>query len=278
MPAGQISVASGRNWLGGNGNFVMKLRILYAGLVIVGLMAGFTTADSIQLTGVIRDFKVSHPDMQRSGPNYNLITNMVMPTIGEDRTPVLNADGLNAEYRVDSAGSFYQWFHDVPNVNIAIPHTIVLDNGMEEEGGLYTFAIEKPQYFFPIDGRGWNDTATDKNGNLRNFYFTYEIHTEFTYSDPAQRDWPMVFTFTGDDDVWVYINDKLAVDIGGVHGQKTDSVNLDAEAASLGLEPGGTYKLDFFFAERHTTESNFRIETTMQLVEVPPTTVSPLYD
>ncbi len=36
--------------------------------------------------------------------------------------------------------------------------------------------------------------------------------------------------------------------------------------------------LNFFFAERHTTESNFRIDTSMNLVEVPPTTVSPLYD
>lgn len=256
----------------------MKLRILFAGLVTVGLVASFAAADTIQLTGVIRDFKVSHPDMQRIGPNYNVIRNMVMPDIGEDRTPVLNTENLNSEYRVDSVASFNQWYHDNPGVNIAIPYTIVLDNGLDEAGGLYTFAIEKPEYFFPIDGRGWNDTATDKNGNLRNFYFTYEIHTEFTYSDAAERDWPMVFTFTGDDDVWVFINGKLAVDIGGVHGQKSASVNLDDQAVALGLEPAETYTLDFFFAERHTTESNFRIETTMQLVEVPPTTVSPLYD
>ncbi len=36
--------------------------------------------------------------------------------------------------------------------------------------------------------------------------------------------------------------------------------------------------LHFFFAERHTTESNFRIDTSIYLVEVPPTSISPLYD
>ncbi|MCG8512049.1 MAG: fibro-slime domain-containing protein, partial [Rhodospirillales bacterium] len=154
----------------------------------------------------------------------------------------------------------------------------VLDNDSDEPGGVYSFAVEKPEYFFPIDGMGWNDTALDKNGDERNFYFTYEIHTEFTYIDPAERDYDMVFSFTGDDDVWVFINGRLAVDIGGVHGQARDAVNLDDEAEALGLEPGEAYSLDFFFAERHTTESNFRIETTIQLEEVAPTTVSPLYD
>ena len=36
--------------------------------------------------------------------------------------------------------------------------------------------------------------------------------------------------------------------------------------------------LDFFFAERHTTESNFRIDTSMTLEPVAPSTISPMYD
>jgi fibro-slime domain-containing protein len=84
-------------------------------------------------------------------------------------------------------------------------------------------------------------------------HFTTEIHTVFTYMGGES------FTFTGDDDVWVFINKKLVIDIGGVHGNSPGSVNLD----NLGLTMGINYPLDVFHAERHTTQSNFRIDTTI---------------
>lgn len=235
-------------------------------------------ADEIVLTGVVRDFLVSHPDMQNPTKNFGVKTGLVQNELGSDGKPKLaeNHDGRRG--MISSENSFNQWFRDVPDVNISIPFSIRLDNGQDEEGGLYTFAVEKPNYFFPIDGLGWGDTAKDRNGDDRNFYFTYEIQTEFTYTPKDERDYDMVFSFTGDDDVWVFINGKLAVDIGGVHGQAKRSVNLDDQAQALGLEEGEDYSLHFFFAERHTSESNFRIETTLRLVDVPPTSVSPLYD
>ncbi len=260
----------------------MNKLTLAGALVAAGMVAVPTHADSIELTGVLRDFKQDHPDMQYPHKSFGVKTGLVVSQLGDDNKPVLATDTDYTRGMIAGPDSFNQWFNDVPNVNISMPYAIVLDNNQEGPGGVYTYAREKQlsgdlKYFFPMDGLGWNDDQSVSTGT-HNFYFTYEIHTKFTYSDPAERDYDMIFSFTGDDDVWVYINGKLAVDIGGVHGQSQRSINLDNAASDLGIEPGGTYQLDFFFAERHTTQSNFRIETTLQLEEVPPTTISPLYD
>ncbi|MFO8072415.1 MAG: fibro-slime domain-containing protein, partial [Polyangia bacterium] len=57
--------------------------------------------------------------------------------------------------------------------------------------------------------------------------------------------------------------DLLVIDIGGVHGPLSSEADFDELAAELGIEQGVAYDLDFFFAERHTTQSTFRIDTTI---------------
>ena len=261
----------------------MKQPLLFTALV-VGLLAvpGVpATGETIELTGTIRDFTVDHPDMQYAVKKYGKKTGMVEQHLDSEGKPVLRSD-LDEHYgMVTSVQTHRQWFRDVPGVNIALPHTITLENSDPNRPDVFIFAREKQMpapynYFFPIDGKGFADW-TDGSGR-HNFYFTYELRTEFAYTDPAERDYAMAFEFKGDDDVWVFINGKLACDIGGVHSQEKASVNLDNDAARFGLEAGNNYELVLFFAERHTTMSNFRIETTLQLIEIPPTTISPLYD
>lgn len=185
------------------------------------------------------------------------------------------------EWRVENPVTFGQWFRDDPEVNITLPYTIELKETIAGSG-IYEYARDQQmpgslKYFFPIDGQGWNDTRTTANGT-HNYYFTYEVKAKFTYTDPTKRELPLTFTFTGDDDIWVFIDGKLAVDLGGVHSQQTKSINLDELSDENKLQPGQEYTLDLFFAERSVSESNFRIKTTIPLVDVPVDTVSPLYD
>ena len=83
-----------------------------------------------------------------------------------------------------------------------------------------------------------------------------------------------MFTFRGDDDVFVYINGQLVIDLGGVHGAIEQVVELNR----LNLTDGETYDLKFFFAERHRTQSNFKITTNLQLQTVELPTVSCAFD
>ncbi|MCC6681203.1 MAG: fibro-slime domain-containing protein [Phycisphaeraceae bacterium] len=262
----------------------MKRNLLLSALA-AGVFAATGYADQIELEGVIRDFKNTHYDMQASFGDIALVQNLVMPQLDADNKPVLNTAVNFQKGKIHSAQTFQQWYRDTPGVNIAIPFTLTLDNHQDQPGGVYSVAWDrdvkvdgKPQYFFPIDGQGWGDRGMAADGRYHNFYFTFELHTQFTYSDPATRNFALTFSFLGDDDVWVFVNKQLVVDIGGVHAQKSGAVNLDDKAAQLGLVPGNTYQLDFFSAERYLSESNLRMETTLELQPIPPTTTNPLYD
>ncbi|MDC0670555.1 fibro-slime domain-containing protein [Nannocystis radixulma] len=195
------------------------------------------------LKATIRDFAFAHPDFENYGGN-NAYKGIVEEDLGPDDKPVYAHPGPTPQ--TSGPDAFAQWYNDVPGVN----HTFQVDLPLTEVmPGLYRFADNT---FFPIDGLGFGN-----EGQPNNFAFTTEIHTTFAYSGGE------VFKFIGDDDVWVFINGKLALDLGGLHPQLTDSVDLDDSAAYLGITPGMSYSMDIFHAERHTNESNFRIDTTI---------------
>jgi fibro-slime domain-containing protein len=124
--------------------------------------------------------------------------------------------------------------------------------------------------FYPIDDFEYLDSAkTVKNpkfdwnvsGCRHNYSFAMKISAQFQYI-PGQY-----FEFRGDDDVWVFIDNRLAVDIGGQHGQVAGAVDLDTIGQNTGdmLVPGKTYDFHIFYVERHTGSSNFRMRTSIDL-------------
>ena len=109
----------------------------------------------------------------------------------------------------------------------------------------------------------WGDCKDCSNTTeKRNQHFCFESHATFTYNETQE------FTFRGDDDIWVFINRKLAVDNGGAHLAAPGHVvlkNLNTTYGADFLVPGQDYPIDIFFCDRRTTMSNVIIKTNMYI-------------
>ncbi len=218
------------------------MRSALVALAMSSALTGTANASTIDVPVILRDFRITHPDFQWfiSG----LVTGLVSPVLPSSRIPdFVAAPGSGA---INNAATFAQWYRDVPGVNTTYPFTLTLT---ETAPGIYTYTNTS---FFPLNALTPR-SVWDHPSN--NYYFTLEMRREFTY----QRG--QFFTFIGDDDLWVYIDDRLVIDLGGVHPPRFGSVNLD----TLGLIPGRSYKFDLFFAERHTSLSTFQVQTSLVL-------------
>jgi fibro-slime domain-containing protein len=165
---------------------------------------------------------------------------------------------------------------------------------------LYIVAkVDGNPLFFPVDGDPFTPTSEllaasippyydasatwpfdlDAAGNkrLHNFSFTSEVHYWFKYDKTKNY----TLDFVGDDDVWVFINRKLAIDIGGIHiavagtlvigadGNGTTTVTPTypvspaptptIQATALGLEDGKVYEIAVFQAERQSNGSSYKL-------------------
>ena len=271
-----------------------------------------TLPSTIQLSGTCRDFKWAnesggHPDFEwQPTAGYGHYVGSVADALDSEGKPVFASTGYrttteatdasnrnimtvaksyissrsgdkagakssSAGGSLHTASAFAQWYRDTPGVNLSqnIPITLV----RQANSNLYSFSdqTDATYYnrggFFPINGALFGNSP----GQSKNFGFTFELSTTFVYS----RNSGQVFTFTGDDDVWVFIDGKLVIDIGGVHSAVSQTIDLDR---LNWLTDGARYSFKLLFAERHTTQSNVRIDTTINMTPAALPATSGLYD
>ena len=217
-----------------------------------------------------------------------LVKNIVKNKIGNFGLPVPNEDFYNdpthdvvianmvnnnfANYYTDyTADQFYpgqdksKFFKDIPNwfqPNDANDNThceelilAPMSNNVFEFNYTTSNPDSSKQGFFPIDEH--KEVASDAH----NYNFCMHVSNTFEFEKNQ------VFAFTGDDDLWVFIEDSLVLDMGGTHNEANGSITLNDLEGSLGLVEGNEYRFDLFYCERQKTGSNLRIQTNMVFKE-----------
>lgn len=114
----------------------------------------------------------------------------------------------------------------------------------------------------------WRDLRstfpTSDDGNNHNCFFGMQYAVKFTLT--ADYVGPLEYYFFGDDDMWVFLDDKLVCDIGGVHSSVGEYVNLWDYLRKDGRTESETHTLTFFYTERGASGSTCYMNFTLPSV------------
>lgn len=274
-------------------------------LVLIGPAAQAAPApdqrpDSITLPTIVRDFDErlepgGHPDFEsRPSGGFGVTIGLVADRLDDHGNPVFSGEGRRVlrpwrtragepirpvffdqtagdargelgsidDAGISSAESFATWFEDVPGVSERLELDLQLVRKPGSSHWIFDNRID-PNYrgdggFFPIN----NALLGNSKGEDRNHHFTLEAHAEFTFDTQN----PGRIEVRAADDAWVFIDGRLAIDLGGIHSPAKQSVELDR---LHWLKDGQTYRIDFFFADRHRAQASLRIETDIQIRGIP---------
>ncbi len=203
--------------------------------------------------------------------------------------PSIQPNGVCEQYGPQSLSIFcppYEYEYANTQEDYTKQNTYQLCKSWLQQGG--------PRYVGPVMDNGVYSSAAwpaaAANGtlglqHLRNYAFTMMGYAKFKYRASNQIPTPEVFEFAGDDDMWIFVDGVLAVDLGGTHLSAPGSVNIQTLALNnhgchageplsqytnctgasdaTGWGDNTWHHLHFFYADRQTDGSNIYIRTSL---------------
>lgn len=178
---------------------------------------------------------------------------------------------LNDKGEKDDNGVEY-WYFDSADTTLAMRTD-------KESGNYYLEDVEKKDWsknvnsssktdnvsntygFFPF-----NETAKECSASNYNYGFGTKLEFKFRLTDKGTvvgtdgKEHPIKFNFSGDDDVWVYVDGKLALDVGGAHGKVTGQIDFSGEDINKTATVSETKVSQGSSTESKDTKSSFNIE------------------
>lgn len=189
--------------------------------------------------------------------------------------------GLDHLFQLDSEGYYY---YDASQNFAELNEQGKVFTVYDEPSRVYNTGSKEPNvYFLPFNSI--NETNVDRAnyhfGMSIDFNFVMPKNGQISTSNGSKQD--MIFEFAGDDDVWVFIDGKLALDLGGIHNAASGSINFNTGEITVNDVPQkktlwnltgngdkftdySTHTFNFFYLERGKGASNCKIKFNIQTI------------
>ena len=229
--------------------------------------ADYTGSEAVKQNLVEGYLKDGYPVLKKNDTSLNGLFDGTWDKV----IPHTYVTGLNHLFSYDSRTGTYSYdsdknyaYYDIDSSRNTEKNFIVYERSKDKGEGNRHVAS-----FMPYSS--WDDGASQNK-------FAFGMMISFEFLQPKNgkiNGQDMVFSFSGDDDVWVFIDNKLVLDLGGVHERATGSINFADGNVYVNGKQNTTLKqifnsntfadytshsLKFFYMERGRGDSNCSIK------------------